>query len=141
MVLRRPPPKMPDESIEPLTDADAAEMLSLATLTKPGPFSLRARSLGEFFGVKEGGALVAMAGERIKQDGFTEISGVCTHPGFRGRGLAKLLSVFMAHRVLGRGETPCLHAFTTNTAAIKLYESIGFELRSMINVAIIRAEA
>jgi ribosomal protein S18 acetylase RimI-like enzyme len=140
MVLRRPPPKMSDERIERLTETDAQEMLALATLTKPGPLSLRAQALGEFFGVKENGRLIAMAGERMKLDGFTEISGVCAHPDFRGRGLARLLSVFVAHRVLERGETPCLHAFATNAVAIGLYESIGFELRSTMNVAVITAE-
>ena len=63
-----------------------------------------------------------MAGVRMKQEGFTEVSGVCTHPDFQGRGLGRLLSVFMTHRVLERGETPYLHAYTTNAAAIGLYE-------------------
>ena len=115
-------------------------MLELATLTRPGPLTLRAQALGEFFGVKVDGRLVAMAGERMKTDGFTEVSGVCTHPDFHGRGLARLVSVFITHRILDRGETPFLHAFATNNAAIKLYESIGFELRTMMNVAMIRAE-
>ena len=115
-------------------------MFELATLTRPGPFSLRAQALGAFFGVKENGRLVAMAGERFKQDGFSEISGVCTHPDFRRRGLSRLLSRFVAHRILKRGETPYLHAFATNAAAIGLYKSIGFELRTMMNVAVIHAE-
>lgn len=140
MILRRTPPKASDGRIERLTEADAPDMLSLATLTKPGPFSLKAQALGEFFGVKVGGRLAAMAGERMKTDGFTEVSGVCTHPDFQGRGLARLVSIFITHRILDRGETPFLHAFATNKAAIGLYESIGFELRSMMNVAVIRAE-
>jgi ribosomal protein S18 acetylase RimI-like enzyme len=138
MILKRVPQKVSDERIERLTEADAAEMLELATLTKPGPFTLRAQALGEFWGVKMDGRLAAMAGERMKADGFTEVSGVCTHPDFQGRGLGKLLSIFMTQRVLDRGETPFLHAFATNKAAISLYKSIGFELRSMMNVAAIR---
>jgi ribosomal protein S18 acetylase RimI-like enzyme len=138
MILRRAPPKVADERIEPLTEADAPEMLALATLTKPGPFTLRAQALGEFWGVKEDGRLIAMAGERMKQDGHTEVSGVCVHPDVRGRGLGRKLSMFMTHRVLERGETPYLHAFATNVLAIRLYESIGFELRSMMHVAAIR---
>jgi GNAT superfamily N-acetyltransferase len=140
MILRRKPPKVSDERIERLTDADALEMLELATLTKPGPFTLRAQALGEFFGVKADGRLIAMAGERMKVDGLTEVSGVCTHPDFQGRGLGKLLSIFMVHRVLDRGETPFLHAFATNKPAIELYEAIGFELRAMMNVAMVSAE-
>ena len=138
MVLERPPPPRDDSHIMHLSDADAAEMLALATLTEPGPFTLRAQALGAFFGVKEDGRLVAMAGERLKQDGFCEISGVCTHPDARGRGLARRLSVFMTHRLIDRGETPYLHAYATNRAAIRLYESIGFTLRSLISVMAVR---
>jgi predicted GNAT family acetyltransferase len=141
MILKRPPAKMSDPRIEKLTKDDAAEMLQLATLTKPGPFTLRAQALGRFFGVKIDGRLAAMAGERMKQEGFSEVSGVCTHPDFQGRGLARLLSVFVTHRALERGETPYLHAYATNEAAIGMYESIGFELRTMMNVAMVRAEA
>src|SRR6185503_16845321 len=93
MIAERPLAKVTDERIERLSDADAADMLALATLTKPGPFSLKAQSLGEFWGVKAKGVLVAMAGERMKQVGFTELSGVCAHPDFRGNGLGRSLSL------------------------------------------------
>jgi predicted GNAT family acetyltransferase len=115
-------------------------MFALAALTKPGPFTLRAQALGEFYGIKVDGRLVAMAGERMKLDGFAEVSGVCVHPDFQGRGLGRLLSVFVTHRVLERGETPFLHAFASNSTARALYSSIGFELRTMMNVAFIRTE-
>lgn len=126
-----------DDRIEPLGEADAAEMLALATLTKPGPFSLRALSLGGFWGVKVDGRLAAMAGERMKQPGFTELSGVCTHPDFRGQGLGRLLSLHGAGVIFARGEQPYLHAYATNAAAIALYGSIGFRLRRDMNVALI----
>lgn len=126
-----------DERIEQLNQADAGEMLELATLTKPGPLSLRALDLGDFWGVKINGRLVAMAGERMKQPGYTELSGVCTHPDFRGKGLARLLSLYVADKIIVRGDQPYLHAYATNQAAIALYESIGFRLRSSINVAVI----
>ncbi|NVB84956.1 MAG: GNAT family N-acetyltransferase [Kofleriaceae bacterium] len=133
-------PARSDHHIERLTDADAPAMLALATLTKPGPFAARTPMLGEFWGVKDRGVLVAMAGERMRHDGFTEVSGVCTHPDARGRGLARALSALVAERIALRGETPYLHAYATNTAAIQLYESLGFRLRSMMNVAaIVRA--
>jgi predicted GNAT family acetyltransferase len=75
----------------------------------------------------------------MQQAGHIEISGVCTHPDFQGRGLAKTLSVFMTHRLVDQGETPYLHTFTTNVAAIGLYRSIGYEPRTTLNVAMIRA--
>ncbi|RVD54247.1 GNAT family N-acetyltransferase [Mesorhizobium sp. M2D.F.Ca.ET.185.01.1.1] len=127
-----------DARIEQLTRQDAAEMLALASLTKPGPFTLEALSLGEFWGVKIDGRLAAMAGERMKQPGYSELSGVCSHPDFRGGGLARLLSLFVANRIVARGEVPYLHAFANNAAAIRLYESIGFRLRSAMNIAVVR---
>jgi predicted GNAT family acetyltransferase len=112
-----------------LTEADAAEMLALATLTRPGPFAARTGRLGAFIGVKQDGVLIAMAGERMRPVGFTEISGVCTHPDHRGKGLAgALIRVGMA-RIKARGETPFLHSYASNSAAIGLYESLGFRVR------------
>ncbi|BCM16366.1 GNAT family N-acetyltransferase [Mesorhizobium sp. J8] len=127
-----------DPRIEQLTRQDAAEMLALASLTKPGPFTLEALSLGEFWGVKIDGRLAAMAGERMKQPGYSELSGVCSHPDFRGGGLARLLSLFVANRIMARGEVPYLHAFANNAVAIRLYESIGFRLRSAMNIAMVQ---
>lgn len=141
MTLAQTPEPVADARIERLTEADAAEMLALAKLTEPGPFTLRAQALGDFFGVRIDGRLAAMAGERMKQEGHTELSGVCAHPDFRGRGLARLLSIFVMHRILARGEAPYLHAWANNLAAIRLYESIGFKTRTMLTFAIIRAEA
>lgn len=126
------------ERVQRLTQHDAAEMLALASLTKPGPFTLGALSLGDFWGVKIEGRLVAMAGERMKQPGYTELSGVCSHPDFRGGGLGRLLSLFVANQIMARGEVPYLHAYATNAAAIRLYESIGFRLRSPMNVAVVQ---
>jgi predicted GNAT family acetyltransferase len=137
MIGGRRPFQVTDERIAKLSQADATAMLELATLTKPGPFSLRALELGDFWGVKMNGRLVAMAGERMKQPGYTELSGVCTHPDMRGKGLGRLLSLYVADKIVARGDQPYLHAYETNKAAITLYESIGFSLRSGINVAVI----
>ena len=90
-------------------DEDAPEMRALAALTKPGPFGSLTHRLGGFIGVKREGRLVAMAGERMRLDGFTEVSGVCTHPDHRGRGYAGALMRTVASRMLARGETPFLH--------------------------------
>lgn len=138
MVLEAPLQAVSDERVQQLTQDDAAEMLALASLTKPGPFSLKALSLGDFWGVKIDGRLAAMAGERMKQPGYTELSGVCSHPDVRGGGLGRLLSVFVANQIAARGEVPYLHAYATNAAAIRLYESIGFSLRSPMHVAVVQ---
>lgn len=126
---------------ESLDADDAPEMLALAKLTEPGPFEPRTHELGGFLGVKVDGRLVAMAGERMKPEGFTEVSGVCTHPDHRGRGYAAMLSTAVAERILARGETPFLHAFTTNDAAIALYERLGFRLRTAVEVLVLAPDA
>ena len=134
MVAHSVKPLEPNNEIEQLTAADAPEMLALATLTVPGPFATRTHELGTFLGVKQNGKLVAMAGERLRWPGYTEISGVCTHPDHRGKGYAGLLSRAVATQIMSRGETPMLHAWATNTPAIRLYEQLGFELRTHVTV-------
>lgn len=120
----------PDIGFEVLGEADAAEMLALATLTKPGPFRARTHSLGGFVGVKRDGRLVAMAGNRLRVDGFTELSGVCVHPDFRGQGLAGALSRIVVERVLETGEQAFLHAYAGHDATVRLYEGLGFSARA-----------
>ncbi|HWW19724.1 MAG TPA: GNAT family N-acetyltransferase [Steroidobacteraceae bacterium] len=120
-----------------LTDADAPDMLALATLTEPGPFLTRTHRMGTFRGIRVAGRLAAMAGERFRFPGYTEVSGVCTHPDFRGRGLARCLSAVVATHIESRGERPFLHAWKSNQAAISLYQSLGFELRAEVDVAVL----
>ena len=129
------------EQVVQLTDADALEMLALAKLTEPGPFLTRTHTMGVFIGIRIGGRLAAMAGERFRFPGYTEVSGVCTHPDFRGRGLARQLSAAVAAAIEARGERPFLHAWKTNRPAIALYESLGFEIRNEVNVAVLEQGA
>lgn len=126
-----------DYEIIPLSDADAPEMLALATLTQPGPFFARTHELGEFVGIRQDGKLAAMAGERMKLTGFTEVSGVCTHPDHRGKGYAEALSRLVAGRILARGETPFLHAYAHNEGAIGLYRRLGFTLRAQMQMNVL----
>lgn len=121
--------KDPRFDVVALGDADADEMLALATLTEPGPFFRRTHQLGDFIGVRQQGKLVAMAGERLKLDGFTEVSGVCTHPDWRGRGYAAGLTGIAAQRIVARGETPFLHVYAEKADAIALYNRLGFRFR------------
>jgi len=125
------------DSVVALGDADAAEMLALARLTEPGPFLARTHTMGRFVGIRSDGVLVAMAGERMRFEGGTEVSGVCVHPDFRGRGFARRLSSVVAHAIQQRGDQPFLHAWATNEAAIALYESLGFEIRTEMQVAVL----
>jgi predicted GNAT family acetyltransferase len=97
--------------------------------TRPGPFLARTIELGAYYGVRDGGRLVAMAGERLRPPGWTEISAVCTDERHRGRGLAGRLVRHVAAGIRARGEIPFLHAASANTGAVRLYESLGFARR------------
>ncbi|MGW2315956.1 GNAT family N-acetyltransferase [Streptomyces sp. NPDC001233] len=119
----------PDAEAVRLGPADVPEMLDLVARTQPGPFEPRTIELGTYLGIRHGGALVAMAGERLHPPGWTEISAVCTDPAVRGEGLATRLIRAVAHGIRERGETPFLHTGAHNTNAIRLYESLGFRLR------------
>jgi predicted GNAT family acetyltransferase len=114
---------------ETLAQADVPAMRELVQLTQPGPFSTRTNEFGTFLGIKDGGKLVAMAGERMKVLGFDEISAVCTHPDYQGRGYARALVFEVARLIQERGNVPFLHVKRENLAGIKSYESIGFKTR------------
>ncbi|MEG3165234.1 GNAT family N-acetyltransferase [Sphingomonas sp. PB2P19] len=121
--------------ILPLGDADAAEMLALATLTKPGPFFANTHRLGGYVGVRRGGALVAMAGTRLALPGFVEVSAVCTHPDFRGQGFGATLMRHIVARIQTGGDTAFLTSYVSNTRAIALYETLGFRVRREVTFA------
>jgi ribosomal protein S18 acetylase RimI-like enzyme len=125
-----------DFEIRPLGDEDAPEMLALATLTRPGPFRARTHTMGRFVGVRENGVLIAMAGERLNVTGFHEISAVCTHPDWRGRGLGAALMRVIGKRMLDEGDMPFLHTYASNATAVALYRKLGFEVRAEVTHAI-----
>ena len=140
--LRKPILQMTSRALTPgrsspheiiaLGAADAAEMLVLATLTKPGPFRTKTHTLGRFLGVREKGVLVAMAGERMRLDGYIEVSAVCTHPDHVGKGLGGALMRAVAGRILTEDATAFLHCYDTNVTAVALYEKLGFETRAKL---------
>lgn len=138
MVASRDIAPIDDPRIAPLGEADEAEIYALAQLTRPGPFAPQSMRLGAFRGIRAGGRLVAMAGERLRQGRWTELSGVCVHPDHRGTGLARLLSADRAQRIQARGEQAYLHAFAGNAPAIGLYQSLGFATRAVLNVVVAR---
>ena len=130
----------PDPEAVVLGPADVPEMVDLAARTRPGPFLARTPVLGTYLGIRRGGALVAMAGERMHPPGWTEISAVCTDPAYRGQGLAARLVRAVAAVVRARGDVPFLHAAADNPA-VGLYEHLGFTRRRTILFAAFRAAA
>ncbi len=127
--------------IVPLGLRDSPEMIDLTTLTKPGPFGSRTHELGTYVGIRDGTRLTAMAGERLKVEGFTEVSAVCTHPDYLGRGYAGILMTEVVHGIRQRGETAFLHVRGDNTRAIALYERLGFRIRHSGHFAVLRKVA
>jgi ribosomal protein S18 acetylase RimI-like enzyme len=132
---------VPDPEAIALGPADVPEMLDLAARTKPGPFLPRTIEFGGYLGIRRGGVLVAMAGERLRPPGWTEISAVCTDPAARGQGLGTRLTLAVAAAVRRRGETPFLHASADNVSAIRLYQALGFGFRRPASFVVARAPA
>jgi GNAT superfamily N-acetyltransferase len=121
----------------PLRPEHVPQMIELVELTRPGPFGPRTIELGDYFGSFEGPRLVAMAGERMNAGPLREISGVCTHPDFQGRGLARRLMLHLLRRLLLRGETPFLHVMRDNRHAHALYARMGFEDHQELTVRVL----
>ena len=121
-----------------LGDNDVADMLALVKLTEPGPFFERTHVLGDYIGIRHGDQLVAMAGHRMRVGDATEISAVCTHPDTRGRGYAAALVHHLASRLIANGQRPFLHVVVDNTAAIRVYERLGFSHRITITAQVLR---
>ena len=128
------------ESLVGLGTDDAHEMLALVERTRPGPMLKRTVELGGYLGVRDaGGALIAIAGERMHPRGHAEISAVCTDAAHRGRGHATTLMHAVARGIRSRDEKPMLHVASDNTNAIALYEHLGFTRRATLRVAVLRA--
>jgi len=121
-----------------LTEADAPEMMTLAELTQPGPFGRRTHELRAYLGIYRMGSLVAMAGERLRVPGYTEISAVCTHPDCTGHGYATSLIVALVKRIRDRNQTPFLHVRPENKRALELYQRLGFRERRRLCLTVVR---
>ncbi len=124
-----------------LGEADVPEMLALTELTKPGPFGKRTRELGTYLGIRREGRLVAMAGERLKLPGYTEVSAVCTHPEHAGQGYGAALISAVIAGIHKRGEVALLHVAADNQRAIDLYERLGFSKRVVQHLLVVRKNA
>lgn len=118
--------------------ADVAEMTELVALTNPGPFAPRTHTLGTFLGIRIDGRLAAMIGERMKPGNYTEMTGICVHPDFRGRGYAQILMSEIAQQIVARDEIPFLHVYAFNAPAIALYRRQGMSIRRTMHVTVVR---
>lgn len=138
MVLDGEPDDDTAVDLRALTNDDVDEMMALVQLTEPGPFRRRTIELGGYLGFFEDGRLLAMAGQRVGLDEHTEISAVCTHPDARRRGLAGSVSAAVARNIRAEGRTPILHVAENNVEAKRVYERLGFGVRTMLTFAAMR---
>ena len=129
------------EEAVPLRRGDVGEMLALVERTRPGPFRPRTIEMGDYLGIRQDDRLVAMAGERMHPPGWTEVSAVCTAPEYRGLGYGTALVLAVVAGIQARGETPFMHAASSNTNAIRLYEALGFTFRREINFRVFKPPA
>jgi predicted GNAT family acetyltransferase len=139
MVCENPLPVLDHaDVIQDLHAEDIPRMIALARLTEPGPFRQRTIELGGYRGIRNGDHLVAMTGQRTNPPGFIEVSAVCTHPDYRGRGYANALVSRVASAILEYGETPFLGVRQDNTAAIRVYEKLGFRIRRSLYLVVVK---
>lgn len=117
------------------------EMVALAKLTKPGPFNTRTIEFGHYHGIFENGRLAAMTGQRLHVENYTEISAVCTHPDFLGKGYAAALMRHQMKFILSQNQIPYLHVRADNRRAIALYERLGFKENRVMNFYFMRSKA
>jgi predicted GNAT family acetyltransferase len=137
VITSGPLPQMMCEELKPkgrvdavlLTADDVPEILELVSLAQPGPFLSRTIEMGRYIGIRQDGQLVAMAGERVHLPGYCEISAVCTHPEYRGRGYGSALTTMVTEEIIARKEIPILHLAPSNEVAMKLYKKLGFRVR------------
>ena len=128
------PPQHSTDVILELESKDLPDMLALVAQTKPGPFGRRTPEMGAYFGLREGGQLIAMAGERSKPGTFVEISAVCVLESHRGKGLAGQLMNHLRRRIVEHGGQPYLHVRAEANKTIALYERMGFVPLRTFNV-------
>ena len=134
-----PAPVIADVTV--LTPAHVADMLELTTLVYPAYFRPRTHEMGRYLGIYDGPRLAAMAGERMHAGSWREVSAVCTHPDYVGRGLARQLTAQICEQILEHGETPFLHVSFANERAKTLYDRIGFAERAGIGYWLVRRRA
>jgi GNAT superfamily N-acetyltransferase len=129
MVCTRPLEAIDGPEIIPLDETHRSDVLALTALVYPHYFRERTMEMGRYFGIYQGSRLAAIIGERLGTDTHIEMSAICTHPDFNGRGYARRLTAMLANDTLARGRTPFLHVSHENTRAKRLYEQIGFHHR------------
>lgn len=133
MILPAKPAVELDQEIIPLHAGHQDLLYQLVNLVQPGYFKKKTFLLGDYFGIFKNGQLIAVSGERMKTDAFTEVSAIVTHPEHTGKGYAKQLTAYCVNNVINQSKIPFLHVVENNTGAIALYAKLGFVIRRKIS--------
>lgn len=134
MILTKPIDIAITENIVPLqSEAQKKELFDLINLVQPGYFRPKTTELGNYYGIYQDDMLIAVTGERMKMNAYTEVSAVVTHPAHTGKGYAKQLIAHTCNKIVEENKTPYLHVVESNVAAIGLYEKLGFYTRRKIS--------
>lgn len=132
MICHTRAPDVPGPPVTTMTATEAPDMIALTDLVFPGFFRSRTLEMGSYFGIYDGSRLAAMAGERMRLDGYQELSAVCTHPDYTGRGYAQRLLAILCNSTFDRGFTPFLHVYADNERAIAVYRKMNFVDRTVL---------
>lgn len=129
MIIDKKIPFEIETEIIQLTNEHTNQLLELVNLVQPGYFKNKTSMLGDYFGIFKDNQLIAITGERMKMNAYTEVSAIITHPDHTGKGYAKQLITHVVNRIFDENKIPYLHVVESNFGAIKLYEKLGFVTR------------
>jgi ribosomal protein S18 acetylase RimI-like enzyme len=115
----------------PLGTADLGRLTALFGdhPDRPDAFHPRQLESGVFFGMYEGEELVGVAGTHIlgPGSGVAAIGNVFTHPGHRGRGVARRATSAVVSELLRRGYAELvMNVGQSNEPALRCYRGLGF---------------
>ncbi|HNV70077.1 MAG TPA: GNAT family N-acetyltransferase [Candidatus Ozemobacteraceae bacterium] len=108
-----------------------AEVLNLYKVAYPGNwFDPRMLETREYFGIREGGQLVSIAGVHVYSatQRVAALGNITTHPAHRKRGLAKIVTRKLCSSLLEKVDYIGLNVAADNQAAIGVYRKLGFEV-------------
>lgn len=133
-------PSIDGPEVIELSERHRADVLALTALVYPHYFRPQTMAMGRYFGIYQEGRLAAMIGERLGSDRCTEMSAICTHPDFNGRGYARRLTTMLTNDTLDQGRIPFLHVSHENLRAKRMYARMGYRLRRDIGFWSLRRE-
>jgi ribosomal protein S18 acetylase RimI-like enzyme len=134
MIIRAKIEAAIEDQIIKLEEEHLSDLLGLVKIVYPDYFKKKTSSLGNYYGIYKNNQLVAVTGERMQMDEYTEVSAVITHPEHTGTGYAKQLVSHVVNAIFEQNKTPFLHVSESNIGAIRLYEKLGFQTRKKISV-------